>query len=195
MADIKPSDFSLRPASLADAPFVALVMMEAIGAQLMEEGIMPEEHIVNICRRTDTLYSYKNAVIAELDGKPIGCVIAYNGKGYHDVKTHTFSLIRDKLSFNPNTMDDETREGEYYLDSIAILPAYRNKGYGRQIIAYAVKCAQEQSLLPVLACSPENEKAYQLYRSLGFEEDGRLFIFGEDYLRMTCKGLAPNQGS
>lgn len=183
--DTTSPTLTFRPASLADAPFVALVMMEAIGAQLMEEGTMPEEHIINICRRTDTLYTYKNAVIVELDGTIIGCVIAYNGKGYHEVKEHTFGLVSDSLPFDFNTMDDETREGEYYLDSLALLPAYRNKGYGRQIISHVVKCAQEQNLLPVLACSPENEKAYHLYRSLGFEEDGHLFIFGEDYLRMV----------
>lgn len=175
---------TFRPATVDDAPFVALIMMEAVGMPMMEEGIVPEEHLVRICRHDDTLYSYKNAVIAELDGQPVGGLIAYNGEGYHDVKVHTFSLVGDNLPFDPLTMDDETREGEYYLDSAAILPKHRGKGYGRQIIAYGIEHGRNLGLLPVLACSPSNTKALALYKSLGFEEDGHMFIFGEDYLRM-----------
>lgn len=181
------TQLSFRPATAEDAPFVALIMMEAVGVPMMEEGAMPEEHLVSICQRDDTLYSYKNAVIAELEGTPVGGLIAYNGKGYHEVKVHTFSLVSAQLSFDPLTMDDETREGEYYLDSAAVMPEHRGKGFGRQIIAHGIECARRLHLLPVLACSPSNSKAYTLYQSLGFEKDGHLFIFGEDYLRMTCK--------
>lgn len=179
------NQISFRPATVEDAPFVALIMMEAVGEPVMEEGREVDDSIVSICRRDDTLYSYRNAVIAESGGERIGGLIAYDGNGYHETKLHTFSLIDHPLPFDPLAMDDETREGEYYLDSAAVLPEFRSKGYGRQIIEYGVECGRRRSLLPVLACSPSNAKAYALYKSLGFKENGHLFIFGEDYLRMT----------
>lgn len=178
-------DITFRQAAREDAPFVALVMMEAVGMQVMEEDKELEERFVGICRRTDTLYSYRNAVIVEMEGKPVGGLISYVGEGYHEVKMHTFGLVRDFLSFDIDKMDDETREGEYYLDSAAVLPEYRGRGIGRAIIEYGVRIAEEKQLTPILACDPENTNAYRLYTSIGFKEKGHLFIFGEDYLRMV----------
>ena len=176
-----------RQATIADAPFVAQVMMEAVGFDFMERGEMPDDGIVETCRREDTLYSYRNATIFEIDGKVVGALIAYAGKGYHEVKVRTFAPIMHRLDFDPMAMDDETREGEYYLDSAAVLPEYRGRGVGRHIIEHGVNIARDKGLLPVLACDPDNKGAYQLYTSIGFMEDGNLHIFGEDYLRMTCR--------
>ena len=174
-----------RQANVEDAHFVATVMMEAVGMPVMEDEMVMEDGIVDTCRRTDTLYTYRNATIVELNGVKVGGLISYPGKGYHDIRVHTFSLVKAHLSFDPMMMDDETREGEYYLDSAAVLPEYRGKGIGRKIIEYGVKLGRSKGLLPVLACDPENKNAYVLYTSIGFREDGHLFIFGEDYLRMS----------
>ena len=176
---------TLRQASIDDAPFIAIVMLEAVGMPIMEEGKMPKEDIVEICRRTDTLYSYKNAVVAEIGGKAVGALISYVGDGYHEIKMHTFSFVRDFIDFDVDAMDDETQAGEYYLDSAAVLPEYRGKGIGRELISFGASKAESLGLVPVLACDPENTNAYSLYSSLGFKEDGTLFIFGETYLRMT----------
>lgn len=174
-----------RQATIEDAPFVASVMMEAVGMPVMEEGRELDDTFVGICRREDTLYSYKNCAIVEIEGKKVGGLISYVGKGYHEVKMHTFGLVKEHLSFDIDKMDDETCEGEYYLDSAAVLPEYRGQGIGRKLIEYGVSKAQELDLLPILACDPDNANAYKLYTSIGFKENGHLFIFGEDYLRMT----------
>lgn len=178
-------EITIRQATIDDAPFVTLVMMEAVGLKLMEEGKEPENRLIEICRRTDTLYTYRNCVIAECEGKMIGGLISYVGKGYHEVKMHTFGLLDDFLPFDYKAMDDEARDGEYYLDSIAVIPEMRGRGIARRLIEYGVEIAAANNLLPVLACDPENRNAYKLYTSIGFGEDGRLFIFGGDYLRMA----------
>ena len=74
------TELSFRAATIEDAEFVALIMMEAVGMPMMEEGKMPEEHLVDICRRTDTLYSYRNCVIVEMDGKRVGGLISYKAR-------------------------------------------------------------------------------------------------------------------
>ncbi|WP_407403182.1 GNAT family N-acetyltransferase [Sodaliphilus sp.] len=177
---------TFRAATIHDAPFVAVVMMEAVGKEYMERGVEPSGHVLEVCRRDDTLYSYKNAVIAMLDGKPVGALISYPGEGYHEVKVRTFAPIRDLLDFDPMAMDDETRAGEYYLDSAAVLPEYRGRGYGRAVIEHGMQLAKRMDKVAVLACDPDNTGAYDLYTSLGFKVDGTLHIFGEDYLRMVC---------
>lgn len=179
------TQITFRKATIADAEFVATVMMEAVEIPLMEDGIVPEPDLVAICERDDTLYSWKNATIAEVNGERVGGLIAYSGKGYHEKKVFTFSQVKRKLDFDPMAMDDETREGEYYLDSLAVLPQWRGCGIGKALLMRGVEIAQTSGLLPVLACDPVNTNAHRLYRSLGFVETGFLFIFGMNYLRMT----------
>lgn len=174
-----------RPATVEDARFVALVMMEAVGHDLMERGEMPGDDLVETCLSTDTLYSYCNATIFEIEGEPVGGLIAYDGKGYHEVKVATFAPIMHRLDFNPLEMDDETRVGEYYLDSAAVLPEFRGQGIGRRIIEYGVAIARQRGLLPVLACDPDNTGAHNLYESIGFRDSGTMYIFAHTYLRMT----------
>lgn len=174
-----------RPATIDDSAFVATVMMEAVEIPMMEEGRVPDAHLVEVCRQDNTLYSWRNATIAEIDGTPVAALIAYEGKGYHEVKVRTFGMVKAKLDFDPMAMDDETKEGEYYLDSLAVLPEWRNKGIGASLLMRGVEKAQKQGLIALLACDPDNSNAYQLYRRLGFKEEGTMFIFGKNYLRMV----------
>ena len=82
-------------------------------------------------------------------------------------------------------MDDETKEGEYYLDSLAVMPSFRGHGIGRLMLEKGVDIARSQGLLPILACDPHNLSAYQLYSNIGFKKEGILYIFGKNYLRMV----------
>ena len=174
-----------RKATVEDAPLISLIMMEAVGMDAMSGTAPIPSEVVEMCKRNDTLYTYEHALLCCVDGKPIGGIISYSGSQYKTRRKCTFQLIRHLLTFDIEQMQDETQDGEYYLDSLAILPAYRNRGLGRQLIERSVQYAEQMGLIPVLACAPQNDRAHRLYSSIGFREDGHLFIFGEDYLRMT----------
>lgn len=176
---------TFRAATMEDAAFVATVMMEAVEIPMMEEGNVPDDHLVEVCRSEDTLYSWRNATIAEVGGRMVGALIAYSGEGYHDVKVRTFGRVKAKLDFDPMAMDDETKEGEYYLDSLAVLPEWRGRRVGTALLMRGVETAKAKGLLAVLACDPDNTNAHRLYTQLGFKEEGTLFIFGKNYLRMV----------
>ncbi len=177
---------TVEPATAEDSEFVATVMIEAIGMPIMENGEAPDEMLTGICRRTDTLYSWQNAVIAKVDGEPAGALISYEGRGYHEVKLRTFGLVpKDLLTFDIDKMDDETGDGEYYLDSLAVHPQHRGHGIASLLLRYGVEKAREKHLLPILACDPDNANALQLYKNIGFRQEGTLFIFGHEYLRMV----------
>lgn len=174
-----------RPATQDDATFLALVVLEAVEIPVMERGEAPASHVVEICSRTDTLYSWKNAIIAEADGERIAAVIAYCGEGYHEIKEFTFDLVRKSIEFNTENWDEETAEGEYYLDSAAVLPKWRGKGVGRKLLLHAIDTAHRMNLIPSLICDPENTNALNLYVSMGFRTVSRIFVFGTTYLKMV----------
>ena len=175
----------LRPACADDAPFIAAVVMEALGSDVMSrlDSVSPDAAIVEVCRRTDTLYSWCHTHIATFpDGQHAGALVAYRGENYRQMQRTTFAMLRHLITFDLEKMDDEAQAGEYYIDSVAVLPESRGLG-----LEHALACARREGLTAVLACDPHNTKARNLYERLGFHVGGRLFIFGEDYLRMVCR--------
>ena len=115
-----------------DAAFLAMVVAEALGNNLMERMAMGEDtlqdreliqQLASVCQRTDTLYSWKHALMAiSPDNQPIGAIVAYPGEGYMESRHLTFSLLSNLITFDVNVMDAETRDGEYYLDNLAVYP-------------------------------------------------------------------------
>jgi DNA-3-methyladenine glycosylase I len=66
-------------------------------------------------------------------------------------------------------MDDETQAGELYLDSLAVLPAYRRQGIARQLLLATKERAVSMGLPVVgLLVDKGNPIGEALYASLGF---------------------------
>lgn len=140
-----------------------------------------------ICVREDVLYSWRNTVIAEVGGRPAGMLTAYDGRHYHDMRVNTMSLIKQHLGVEFPGMEDEAAAGEYYLDSLAVMPEYRGQGIGRQLLQQGIKDGQRLGLDVTLAVDPVNGRAKELYQFLGFKPSGTLFIFGHDYDKMVWR--------
>jgi len=189
-------DFSFRKATRDDAAFIGLIIAEAVEICVMEEyeaGKIDEnkdllKSLISITSEDDTLYSWRNCILAETsEGKLVGGLVSYPGEGYLERRNLTFQKVKHLIDFDVEKMDAETKDGEYYLDSLAILPAYRKQGLGCALLQQGLEKAKTLHRPAVLACAPENTEAKHLYESLGFHEEGHLFIFGEDYLRMVCR--------
>ena len=171
---------TFRQATADDAMFISRGFHTAM---LMEH---PDEEEVRkfgeyICTRDDVLYSARNTTIAEVDRTPAGMITAYDGAGYHDTRQRTMKLIEQHLGISFPGMEDESGPGEYYLDSLAVMPEFRGHGIGRQLLEHAIKKGLAAGLTVTLAVDPVNENAQRLYRSLGFKPMGDLFIFGHTY--------------
>lgn len=188
-----------RMATPADAGFVAEVVAEALGNPIMERIIDGQEttgdrqlleQLTAVCKREDTLYSWKNTRLAVTrDNRPVAALVAYPGEGYMDCRKRTFALLGSLITFDTEKMEPETRDGEYYLDSISVHPHWRGKGIARVMMAEAAREAARMGRPAILACAPDNTGAKKLYESIGFHEKGHMFIFGEDYLRMVSSSV------
>lgn len=188
--------FTLDKATPQDALSVALIMAEAVGDDIMERILSNGNQIPSAdCRRiellrqvalrTDTLYSYQNCTLLRTEsGEVAGGLIAYPGDDYLTRRQTTFSLVSELIRFDTDKMDAETQPGEFYLDSLAIWPQYRGKGMARMLLEHGIAQGKRLGRTTTLACAPDNHGAHRLYTSLGFQDKGPLFIFGEDYIRM-----------
>lgn len=174
----------IRPATVHDSEFVARCVCMALHH---EPSSMELPGIAAICRREDVLYSYRHALIAWIDDVPVGLCLAYPGEGYHDIRIRTFAAF---AALHPNEEDDmdlanaedETCAGEYYIDSLAVLPEYRRQGIARLLMQAQIQKGIDLELLhQTLLVDPENPNAQQLYASLGFKYESDCYAFGQIY--------------
>jgi ribosomal protein S18 acetylase RimI-like enzyme len=76
---------------------------------------------------------------------------------------------------------------------IGLLPTYRGKGIGRRLLEEAITKALSSGIERIeLAVYDTNSKAMDLYRSVGFIEEGRMIKkakINETYIDMVCMAL------
>ena len=174
---------TIRKATPADARFIAENVLRALHIDETDDSHI--EHLAGISRRGDTLYSWRNATIAEYDGVPAGLMVSYDGAGYRRMRDITFPMIRIYVGDDYSSMDDEACAGEYYLDSLAVLPRFRHKGIASALIRELFRQRDEYGIpLATIAVDPGNENAYRLYLRNGFRRDGSITVFNTTYDRL-----------
>ncbi|MGM9767851.1 MAG: GNAT family N-acetyltransferase [Candidatus Cryptobacteroides sp.] len=138
-----------------------------------------------IAARPDTLYSYRNVHIATYGGEVAGAMAGYDGAGYREMATLTFGLIAEKLGVEPFNPGEETRDGEYYLDSLYVDNIFCGHSIGAILLRNELEVAEGLGFRKVtLIVDKEKPWLHRLYARLGFREDGEVLFFGENYLRM-----------
>lgn len=180
----------IRDADIADAPFIARVVLAGIEMLDLEAEVTEEqrpilEHLMDICRMEDTLYSYRYTRIAEIGGKAVGALIGYDGGSYAEMRAKTFGLVQQTsgLDLSKNAM--ETGMGEFYLDSMAVVPECRGRRIGLQLIRDRMDWATQRGFKAItLLVDKEKPQLQRYYESLGFEFSEKMFVFGSWYNKL-----------
>ena len=182
--DCRP-DILIRNATADDVPFVAACVLAAVGLYDFRTESVETPTAEEACSRDDTLYSYRNARIATVDGTPIGCLVSYPGAIYEPARKTTFAIFERDGHHVPPT-DTECFPDEYYLDSMAILPAFRGYGIGKLLMQDGIRIASEAGLKKVsLLVESGRDALAKYYGSLGFLPEREIDAFGDRYTRMV----------
>ena len=177
---------TIRKGKTTDAPFIASMIMQALHIE-KEHNTELYQHIIEFAEREDTLCSWHRCYIATNNNVCVGLCLAYDAKDYHTRRVKTFTMkCRDGKSvsqYNKSLLEqeDEAGEGEYYIDSLAVVSSYRGHGIGKQLLSHAVKEADNLGLRPTLLVDPANTNAIKLYTALGFKYEHEQFAFGQIY--------------
>lgn len=171
-----------------------------------------------ICARPDTLYSFARTRIACVDGKAVGSLTAYSGDDYPAVKKLTWSLLdsvfegsdfscssRQNASTDEdaskttdnnqaNASEPECLPGEFYLDSMAVLPEFRKMTFehsgttdriGHLLMLDGIEEGRRKGLPRIsLIVDKIKPRLFTYYSALGFRFDGETLFFGHLYDRM-----------
>lgn len=174
----------IRPATEADVPLLARNVLDAVGMSEPEEETMAQ--VTEMCRRTDVLYSWKNTMVAEINGLAVGTLTCYDGVDYSQMREVTFPIIARNSGYDYSDMEMETGPGEFYLDSMAVLPEYRRQGVATALLKAGIARARALGISQAsIVVSPDKPDAQRLYESLGFQFQKDMFLFGGEYRKMV----------
>ena len=165
-------DIIIRKATKDDAALIAKVVAMAIGDDIAKVYCGENHQMVlkELARMEVSQYSYRNVLVAEVDGMPAGAAVAYDGADLYKLREATLKVISKYRDEELKITEDETDASEYYLDSLGVLPEYRGCGVGAKLILALKEIAYEKYNKPLgLLVDFENPKAERLYKSLGFE--------------------------
>ena len=177
---------TIRQATPSDAPTIARIIAYGFGEDMLrqycgEQGLQILEALAHM---EVSQYSYHHALIAEIDGKPVGAIVGYDGAQLQQLRRPTLAYIAEQAGFMPQ-IQEETEPGEYYLDSLAVFPEYQHQGIGKQLILALCDKAYSQGHQRVgLLVDMENPKAERLYSSLGFQRINQKTLFNHQLWHM-----------
>lgn len=177
-------NLEIRPASAQEAKEVAWIVLEALD---IEEPA--SEEMIRLCSEAGTLYSWQNTLLADIDGKVAGGIIGYDGAAYAGMREATWP--RFWQAEDPKTLEavpQECHAGEFYLDSMAVLPQFRGLGLGKHLLRAAtdVAIAKGYSYASLLA-SQDKPSLVAYYEKLGFRKEETITFFGHNYWRMRLQ--------
>lgn len=191
---------TIRPATPSDAPFIGETVTGALGPEISAELAGGAERIDIVVRlfselaaRDDAQYSYRNTLVAtDCEGNALGAIIAYDAADLVEMRKFFIDKANELLGWSVTYEDAENWEaeaspGEFYLDSLYIVPEYRHRGIGSALIRAAVDRFSHLGKPFGLLCEPENINAYRLYESLGFRRDGTNSFCGTPMYHLTLQ--------
>ena len=126
--------------------------------------------MTTLVERTDSQYSYKNALVAMDNDKLVGVAVSYDGALLHELRQAFIETAREQIGKDHSQIDDETQAGELYLDSLAVIPEYRRQGIAQQLLKATKEKANKMGLPCVgLLVDKGNPAGESLYTSVGFK--------------------------
>jgi len=166
--------FRLRPATAADARHIAeLIAISSDGVALIDwseqaaaqEGVSPLDLGTAAYAGDAGDYSYRNCVVAEVDGRVAGVLL-------------TFATAERALPAPPPPYDGSDvyapyryleAPGTWYVCGVALYPEFRGRGIGSHLMALAETQARERGFDRVsLVAFEENAGSVRLYERLGY---------------------------
>ena len=180
----------IRQARKEEASQIAKLFMLAwpVDDILESNGLTCEqlhESITLIAANKETIYSYENTIVAEIDGKVVGATCAYDGADYQRLKQPIVDALGPNCGF---AKMKETEAGEFYLDSVGVLPKYRGRGIASRIIeAQCERAAILGHKVAGLIVDIDKPQVEALYSRLGFT-----YLDDKDFFGHTMKHMVRN---
>jgi ribosomal protein S18 acetylase RimI-like enzyme len=167
----------LRAARKEDARELAQLIDiagEGFGTYLWTQAAGPGESALDVgmqrAQREEGGFSYRNATIAEIEGKTAGLLLGYRLADPYE----TGDLDALPAMVRPLVELESIAPASWYVNALAAFPQYRNRGLGSRLLVEAERIAREVRAPSLsLIVADANQGAMRLYLRTGYAEAGR----------------------
>ena len=133
--------------------------------------------------REDSVFSYKNCVVAELEGKIVGMIVAFPmevDEDSPDTEIDPVLLPYSKLE----------EDNSFYICGMAVFPEYRGLGLGTRMLELAETQAKKRGFQKLsLIVFEQNQGAKRLYERHGYREVAREPVVAHELIHYTGDAL------
>lgn len=162
-------------------PKFLLMAMEDIFSKFVNNISTDEQENIlrRFVRQKNNLYSYENCIITVVGNEIIAVANVYDGNNAPQLRKPFIEYVKENFnnSFNP---EEETEEGEFYIDTISVSPEYRGLNVGERLIKFIInEYALNRKGVIGLLVENDNFRAEKLYRKVGFEFIGNKKLMGK----------------
>ena len=178
----------LRRATIDDSEAIARAVTMAFGEDMTRRlcGDRGVEIFERIVRMDNTQNSYRNTIVCTVNGVVAGAICGYDGARLHELRQPALDILREECG-TVIQVTDETSPGEFYLDSIGVMPEMRGHGIGARLLERMRDEAFDAGYRRVgLLVDLINPKAERLYERLGFRRVGEVSFLGHKMHHMQC---------
>lgn len=160
------------------ASHIASLIMEAMSPQCCQNLAGPNHTLADFHRlitqlvgMEDSQYSYLNTLVAMTSSDILaGVCVVYDGGQLRTLRRRFIEGAKRYLDMDYSEMQDETEEGEFYIDSLCVSSNFRGKGFATQLLKAAIERAKTLGFPAVgLLVDKGNPKAEELYTKIGFQ--------------------------
>lgn len=172
--------YKIEPGSPQQAAEIASLIMMAADHDCCQYFAGPHHTLADfhkmltgLVEREDSQYSYHNVLVAKTTkGDIAGIIVAYDGGQLHTLRKAFLQATKEQLGGDFSDMADETQEGEYYIDSLAVKSEYRKHGIATALLYELIRRHGTQQPIGLLV-DLTHPWAERLYLSLGFRLMGK----------------------
>lgn len=176
----------LRKAKIEDYHTLSTILLSAMEELIYEflgekNKAKALEFLEFLTEKENNQYSYQNCYVLEVENKIVGAINIYNGAEIKKLREPVAEYILNHYNkiFSP---EDESSEGEYYIDSFAVKAEEQGKGYGSHLLNFVInEFSIKKKLKLGLLVEKNNPKAKELYCKLGFRYIEDKIVSGKEF--------------
>lgn len=183
---------TIRKATIQDAECITtclLLAMEDIVFRFIgkKDHSLAREFMFHLVQMKGNQYSYENCWVAEIENRVVAAVNLYNGGQLHELRSPVLQYLDTRFG-RQIIPEDETTAGEYYIDTLGVLPEFQGKGIGSSMLKFLIEefAIKEQKVLGLLV-EGENYDAKKLYLKFGFVTIGERTLVGKNVEHLQLK--------
>lgn len=175
----------IRAAKITDAEAVVncvLLAMEEVIYQFIGENNQDKakQLLTELVKQKENQYSYENCWVMEENDQVIAAAIVYEGAKLAVLREPVIHQLQRMFSrkFMP---EDETQEGEFYIDCIGVSPDRQGRGIGTKLLQFLIdRYVKDQQQTLGLLVDKNNPQAKKLYLRSGFKAIGEKKLAGKN---------------